>query len=534
MKYIYKKMGIPSYFRHILKKFPTLITGADPTNHPHNSDILLVDFNCIVYGCLRSKNIPVYHPDSQRAWEKALIEEIKSYVLTIWRASNSPKTVYLAVDGVVPMAKIRQQRLRRFKGVWLAQKEREAGIRAEHTWDSNAITPGTQFMERLSDALKELCSSRGTGWSVSGAEHPGEGEQKLMEWLRSQPHESIHSKNITVYGLDADLIVLSLLHSTLYPSVRMSILRESQDFGKGLASMEEFTVLSVEKLLEIMFPQNRVGSERLQHIYDYIAGMTLLGNDFLPHSIGFTIRDSGHDRLLKALDALHRSGLTLTDSSQQIVKDSLVLILKSLSESEEADINKTFYKKYNTLQPAPKSEEERAMIPVQNLPIQWAEEKTMWKSGTLYENWADMYYMNETEPFGECDIYDKCIAYFKGLQWVVNYYIGKPVSTEWMYAWTYPPLWKDLYTVGQTLDNLPACDAPVSRRLKPQEQLALVLPYESWSLIRNPDLRSLPTKMPHFWKTKYEFHSLGKRWLWECNPNIPIITPKRLYKEISL
>ncbi|NDB87234.1 MAG: hypothetical protein EB127_31815, partial [Alphaproteobacteria bacterium] len=117
-------MGIPSYFRHILKKYPALIKGADSPN-PHNTDILLLDFNCLIYGCLKSKNLPVYTPESERHWEDCLLEEIKTYVVSIWKVCNSPKTVFLAVDGVVPMAKIKQQRLRRFKGVWLAQKERE-------------------------------------------------------------------------------------------------------------------------------------------------------------------------------------------------------------------------------------------------------------------------------------------------------------------------------------------------------------------------------------------------------------------------
>jgi 5'-3' exonuclease len=63
------------------------------------------------------------------------------------------------------MAKIRQQRLRRFKSVWLAQKEREAGIRAEHTWDTNAITPGTEFMERLGKRL-HMMSGQGVKWII--------------------------------------------------------------------------------------------------------------------------------------------------------------------------------------------------------------------------------------------------------------------------------------------------------------------------------------------------------------------------------
>lgn len=494
---------------------------------PYKSDMLLVDFNCLIYGCLRSKNLPVYTPDSQRQWEDALLLEIKSYVVMLWNVCNSPPIVFLAVDGVVPMAKIRQQRLRRFKSVWLAQKEREAGIRDMHTWDSNAITPGTQFMDRLSIALKDLCVARGTGWSVSGAEMCGEGEQKVMEWVRNQNPSFIQDKHITIYGLDADLIVLSLLHSAKNPSTIWSILRESQEFGKG-ASTDEFSVLNVYQLLGIMFPNK---DTRLQHIYDYIAGMTLLGNDFLPHSLGFTIRDSGHERLLDALDTLHKERRTLTDENQILIKQSLLFILELLTNSEEDDIKSAFRKKYTISQQPPRSEAERAMLPVQNLPLEWAEEKHMWNNNKLYDDWVDIYYRIDTPLSGEQDVREKCIAYFTGLQWVVNYYSGKVVSTEWMYVWTYPPLWRDLLRIGQSLDNLPVSDGEKCRSLEPQEQLAMVLPLESWSLVRNANLKSLPSKMPAFWMKPSGFHSLGKRWLWECSPRMPILTLKRVYGE---
>ena len=284
------------------------------------------------------------------------------------------------------MAKIRQQRLRRFKSVWLAQKEREAGIRGEHTWDSNAITPGTQFMDRLSIALKELCNARGAGWSVSGAEECGEGEQKVMKWVRAQSSKVLQDKHITIYGLDADLIVLSLLHSAMNPSSIWSILRESQEFGKGAAT-DEFTILSVQQLLGIMFPNKNT---QIQYIYDYIAGMTLLGNDFLPHSLGFTIREYGHDRLINALDMLHREGRVLTDNTQIIVKKSLIAILRLIMETEENDIKTAFRKKYSMPQQPPRSDAERAMLPVQNLPLEWAEEKHMWSNNILHEDWMNI------------------------------------------------------------------------------------------------------------------------------------------------
>jgi 5'-3' exonuclease len=64
--------------------------------------------------------------------------------------------------------------------------------------------------------------------------------------------------------------------------------------------------------------------------------------------------------------------------------------------------------------------------------------------------------------------------------------------------------------------------------LKPQEQLAIVLPMDSWHLLRNAELRRAPALLPQFWPKRFGFMSLGKSWMWECEADIPILTPGRL------
>jgi 5'-3' exonuclease len=518
-------MGIPSYFRHILSKFPKLLSGAAAAP---KGDVLLVDFNCLIYGCIHDPAMPAYSHDTRLEWEGALIRTIEAYVNTLWTTAGKPAQILLAVDGVVPMAKIRQQRLRRFKSVWLAEKEREvlAAARPLEQWDTNSITPGTEFMERLSVALKSLCGRRSVGWIASGAEEAGEGEQKLMAWIRAQPAGALDGKHIIVYGLDADLIVLCLLHlTTTAPKSKWSILRETKEFGS--AATEPFLILDVNGLLEVLFPR---AATRKREILDYVCGMSLLGNDFLPHSLSVTIRGGGHDRLCAELDRLHSKSQYLTFEEAGtcrvlIQPESLSEILYNWSETERDDIGRAFDKKYAMRAFPPKTELERKMLPVQNLPIEWRQEYTMWNrgSGQLLDEWELTYYGD----LGAQDIREQCSTYVKGLQWILDYYTGAPVSYEWMYVWIHPPLWKDLdaYVAGQVALPLPPTDGAA---VKPQEQLSLVLPLESWWLIRDHRLKAMPSKIPVFWPKSYEFHSLGKRWLWECYPSIPIITPKRL------
>jgi 5'-3' exonuclease len=89
-----------------------------------------------------------------------LNEEVCKTLVSIWTAASRPSNVFIAVDGVVPMAKIKQQRMRRFKSVWWASKEYEMGVRkhGEERWDTNAITPGTAYMEGLGRRLQQLCA----------------------------------------------------------------------------------------------------------------------------------------------------------------------------------------------------------------------------------------------------------------------------------------------------------------------------------------------------------------------------------------
>jgi len=163
--------------------------------------------------------MPVYRSEDHDSWEKDLLKEVERTVKEVWVTAGKPACVLLAVDGVVPMAKIRQQRVRRFKSAWLRSSSSES-------WDTNAITPGTEFMNSLGLVLDGL-SRKHTGWTVSGVDEHGEGEHKIMKWLRDGAFEG----DIVVYGLDADLILLSMLVGE-EKGLNLFLMREKQEFGR--------------------------------------------------------------------------------------------------------------------------------------------------------------------------------------------------------------------------------------------------------------------------------------------------------------
>ena len=67
-------------------------------------------------------------------------------------------------------------------------------MRDKEAWDSNAITPGTPFMDLLAQSLRYWVVQKmntDPGWKqleviISDASVPGEGEHKIVDFIRRQ------------------------------------------------------------------------------------------------------------------------------------------------------------------------------------------------------------------------------------------------------------------------------------------------------------------------------------------------------------
>jgi 5'-3' exonuclease len=58
--------------------------------------------------------------------------------------------------------------------------------------------------------------------------------------------------------------------------------------------------------------------------------------------------------------------------------------------------------------------------------------------------------------------------------------------------------------------------------IKPQEQLVLVLPLQSYWLVRDKELRNIPLRKPQYWPKSFELFTAGHKQMWECESIIPI------------
>ena len=130
-------------------------------------------------------------------------------------------------------------------------------------------------MKDLAETLKFLYPNM----TISGTDEPGEGEHKIFQWLRASPAEE--RKNICIYGLDADLVLIAIAQSHLG---HIEIIREREDSG--------FATISIPALMEVLpvDPETYVR-----------ASILLFGNDFLPNFAMFSLRKDGYPRAMHYL-----------------------------------------------------------------------------------------------------------------------------------------------------------------------------------------------------------------------------------------
>jgi 5'-3' exoribonuclease 2 len=365
-------MGVPSFFRWLQRKYPSIIVNAveerktelngteipvdctKPNPNYQEFDNLYLDMNGIIHPCTHPENRPA--PKT----EEEMFVLIFEYIDRLFSIVRPRRVLYMAIDGVAPRAKMNQQRSRRFRAAKEAiEKEEEInkirdklesdGIplpprkKDEEKFDSNCITPGTPFMDRLAIALRYYVHqkiSSDPSWAniqviLSDANVPGEGEHKIMDFIRRQRASPSHDPN-TVHclcGADADLIMLGLATH----EVNFNILREEfvpnqprpcelcHQYGhelkdcQGLAKDEvsEYQADPLDRETNFIFIRLPVLREYLEvdlsdgmsnlpfefdlerAIDDWVFMCFFVGNDFLPHLPSLEIRENAIDRLIR-------------------------------------------------------------------------------------------------------------------------------------------------------------------------------------------------------------------------------------------
>ncbi|KAH3901638.1 chromatin-binding exonuclease XRN1 SCDLUD_001404 [Saccharomycodes ludwigii] len=296
-------MGIPKFFRYISQRWPEIQQLIEGDEIPE-FDNLYLDMNSILHNCTRSNDL------NAKLTDEAVYAKIFSYIDHLFQIIKPKQTFYMAIDGVAPRAKMNQQRARRFRAaeeveeaIELARSKGESVPNQDDLFDKNAITPGTDFMTQVTKNLKYFIHdkiSNDSSWSqvnviFSGQEVPGEGEHKIMDYIRSlrASHDYNPNTRHCIYGLDADLIILGLSSHDHH----FALLREEVLFTKKAKSNAElplerqnFYLLHLSLLREYLELEFNEITDDLKLEYnferildDMIFALFVIGNDFLPN-----------------------------------------------------------------------------------------------------------------------------------------------------------------------------------------------------------------------------------------------------------
>jgi 5'-3' exoribonuclease 2 len=354
-------MGVPSFYRWLAKKYPNIVVDvveekprvesdvvvpvnvAAPNPNGVEYDNLYLDMNGIIHPCAHPTP-----PAPQPETEEEMMDNICKVLDRLVSIVRPRKLLYLAVDGVAPRAKMNQQRARRFRAAQEAEENalvnqrlreelkaqgKEVPPAPSNPFDSNVITPGTEFMRKATETLVKYTTEKlatDPGWSgvkviISDASVPGEGEHKIMSYIRKQHSQPDYDPNVrhVICGLDADLIMLGLAtHEPYFSILREEVLNlrlppdachKCQKGGHKAFECEEepppapaelpyqflhLNVLREYLELELKSVQLPFPADLERFIDDFIFMCFFVGNDFLPHLPTLEIREGALDLLL--------------------------------------------------------------------------------------------------------------------------------------------------------------------------------------------------------------------------------------------
>jgi 5'-3' exoribonuclease 1 len=206
----------------------------------------------------------------------------------------------------------------------IAYRAQSLDLSLEDNWklfDSNCITPGTEFMDMIDDHVQSYIQKKRDSdvkWQnldviYSGHRVPGEGEHKIMRHIRdrrSTPGYQANQRHC-IFGQDGDLIMLGL--ATHEP--HFCLLREAVNFeNKSLVIKGSFQFLHLSILreyIELEFSSQQIGQsiDRERLVDDFIFMTFLVGNDFLPKIPTLDIAENGFDTIFDAYKTLQRKSL---------------------------------------------------------------------------------------------------------------------------------------------------------------------------------------------------------------------------------
>lgn len=548
-------MGVPKFFRWCAERYPNITRNLG--NNAPPIDNLYLDVNGIIHNCTHPNDFDVL---KQAPSEKEMIHAIFSYLERLLSAIQPRKHFMVAVDGVAPRAKMNQQRQRRYRAGYEMMVAREEAIKMgedipEETavFDSNCITPGTPFMVLVSEKIQYFLAmkvSSDPSWQkckiiYSGHDCPGEGEHKIVEFIRRRKMEPGYSPNEThcMYGLDADLIMLALTtHEPRFVLLREEVKfgnnmnKRKKDGGRGcnidswredarLLTSQPFVLLDIGVLRdylelevnELCKSYNVPANHNLERFFDdFVFSCFFIGNDFLPSLPTASINEDVILELLKIYIQEVRSKNGYLTHQGKIIWEHTERWLNAFGKSE-----------MDILRRRQKEEEQQQKYRSRTEGSHEAK-STLTKAFDNINDYKTHFYTEKHkfpggyQPTGS-ELRELRRHYVEGLTWVMDYYYQGPTSWKWYFPHYYAPMASDLVGLAGLGQTVKFED---SQPFLPHQQLLAVLPPMSYRCLPRaywPLLKSKQSPLASAFPEHIEIDREGARASWEGIVLIPFI-----------
>jgi 5'-3' exonuclease len=541
-------MGVPGFFAWLLKNN---IHNNIILNKLDKIDNLYFDANCLFHP--KCFDILKLYPNEKtiEKLEKLMMERIVKYIDYIIKYVNPTELIYIAVDGVAPVAKINQQRKRRYKSVIDNKFNKELNdkynIIKNDVWSNIVITPGTEFMIKLDKYLNEYIKTfKNIKIIYSSFKESGEGEHKIIRYIKEN---KLYNKTNVIYGLDADLIFLSM---SLINTENVYLLREmnhiknintpiTNEIDEKLCYVSiQNTINTYNEIIKRKLNENidilEINIEEYDYSKDFILLCFLLGNDFIPHIPSLNIRNNGIEYLIDAYIQMFSFMKSNILEGNKINMENLLLIFSYLKdiESEYFEINLQKYKnklKHKKFIYSGKFNEQYEREIWEHENILNFDKADYVKLGVCEkEEYKFRYYeYNFNSRINQKQFIHKiCINYMNMIEWIKQYYfeINMP-SWRYYYQFNDAPFISDLYEFLNDNINKKFIDILYEEPIDIETQLLSVIP-KQYKHILNKNIKDKYNNISNKEYTKYMFPTkphieLNKELYWMCEPNIPQI-----------
>ena len=606
-------MGVPGFFSWLLKNKNKLGSKNIINDNIEKVKYLMLDANCLLHPCVNN----IIHKyksgelilDSTKCIREQLEEhiwkKIEDYILDIISKIN-PENLLIAIDGVAPMGKILQQRQRRYKYLYDNKIKIDSNYNIKCIKYTNGIelpeipissielTPGTDYMERIHNKMEEFVKklSKKINTIYSSYHEEGEGEHKILQYIRNNPTSDV----IVIYGLDADLLFLSLgigYNHNLY------IMREVQVFNNKEVNIDDeinYNYVEIKQLHNLI---RNLGIST----NDFIILCYLIGNDFMPGLLTTDVKKGGLDKIFTAYDNLLnklkinrfddfkniKSNLIIKEENKEnkekngknrkneknndkyIINDVLLIELfkeilwteryvwkninrennnnnKDRNERNEKNErnernndrnnNNNFNNNFNSIDEIKIHQERKELEKISNM--------NKFKLGLSHNtNFLEKIEFNsDLEYYSyylgiECISIDRLIIikmvkdYITTMQWCINYYLDDCKSWSWGYNYMVAPLIKDIIKYYPKQIEI----IPKKRELNPVEQLILAIPPYTYKYVIEKDIiKKIQNEknIGYMFPENFDIDVNKEMMYWKCHVKIPMVEYDEYIKSIKL